>query len=74
MALNLEDKKAIVAEVSQAATGALSAVIADYRGLTVSQMTELRKQARAQGVYLKVVRNTLARIAASEGWGFTSDA
>lgn len=63
MALNLEDKKAIVAEVSQAATGALSAVIADYRGLTVSQMTELRKQARAQGVYLKVVRNTLARIA-----------
>lgn len=63
MALNLEDKKAIVAEVSQAAAGALSAVIADYRGLTVSQMTELRKQARAQGVYLKVVRNTLARIA-----------
>lgn len=63
MALNLEDKKAIVAEVGQAATGALSAVIADYRGLTVSQMTELRKQARAQGVYLKVVRNTLARIA-----------
>jgi large subunit ribosomal protein L10 len=63
VALNLEDKKAIVAEVSQAATGALSAVIADYRGLTVSQMTELRKQARAQGVYLKVVRNTLARIA-----------
>jgi len=63
VALNLEDKKAIVAEVSQAAAGALSAVIADYRGLTVSQMTELRKQARAQGVYLKVVRNTLARIA-----------
>lgn len=63
MALNLEDKKAIVAEVNQAATGALSAVIADYRGLSVSQMTELRKQARAQGVYLKVVRNTLARIA-----------
>lgn len=63
MALNLEDKKAIVAEVNQAATGALSAVIANYRGLTVSQMTELRKQARAQGVYLKVVRNTLARIA-----------
>lgn len=63
MALNLEDKKAIVAEVNQAAAGALSAVIADYRGLTVAQMTELRKQARAQGVYLKVVRNTLARIA-----------
>lgn len=63
MALNLEDKKAIVAEVSQAASGALSAVIANYRGLTVSQMTSLRKQAREQGVYLKVVRNTLARIA-----------
>lgn len=63
MALNLEDKKAIVAEVNQAASGALSAVIANYRGLTVSQITDLRKQARAQGVYLKVVRNTLARIA-----------
>lgn len=63
MALNLEDKKAIVAEVNQAAAGALSAVIANYRGMTVSQMTDLRKQARAQGVYLKVVRNTLARIA-----------
>ncbi|MFZ5603661.1 MAG: 50S ribosomal protein L10 [Pseudomonadota bacterium] len=63
MALNLEDKKAIVAEVNQAAAGALSAVIANYRGLTVTQMTSLRKQAREQGVYLKVVRNTLARIA-----------
>lgn len=63
MALNLEDKKAIVAEVNQAAAGALSAVIANYRGLTVSQITALRKQAREQGVYLKVVRNTLARIA-----------
>lgn len=63
MALNLEDKKAIVAEVNQAAAGALSAVIANYHGLTVAQMTELRKQAREQGVYLRVVRNTLARIA-----------
>lgn len=63
MALNLEDKKAIVAEVNQAAAGALSAVIANYRGLTVAQVTSLRKQAREQGVYLKVVRNTLARIA-----------
>lgn len=61
MALKLEDKKAIVAEVSEAASGALSAVIADYRGLTVSAMTDLRKQARAQGVYVRVVRNTLAR-------------
>lgn len=61
MALGLEDKKAIVAEVSEVAESALSAVIADYRGLTVGQMTALRKQAREGGVYLKVVRNTLAR-------------
>ncbi|WP_062266818.1 50S ribosomal protein L10 [Endozoicomonas arenosclerae] len=61
MALGLEDKKAIVAEVSEAAQSALSAVIADYRGLTVDQMTQLRKQARDGGVYLKVVRNTLAK-------------
>lgn len=61
MALRLEDKKAIVAQVNEAASGALSAVIADYRGLTVEEMTSLRKQAREQGVYLKVVRNTLAR-------------
>ncbi|WP_211829060.1 50S ribosomal protein L10 [Kistimonas asteriae] len=61
MALGLEDKKAIVAEVGEVAQSALSAVIADYRGLTVDQMTSLRKQAREGGVYLKVVRNTLAR-------------
>lgn len=61
MALGLEDKKAIVAEVGEVAQSALSAVIADYRGLTVGQMTALRKQARDGGVYLKVVRNTLAK-------------
>ena len=61
MALGLEDKKAIVAEVNEAAQSALSAVIADYRGLSVGQMTSLRKQAREGGVYLKVVRNTLAK-------------
>ena len=61
MALGLEDKKAIVAEVNEAAQSALSAVIADYRGLSVGQMTALRKQARDGGVYLKVVRNTLAK-------------
>jgi len=64
--LKLEDKKAIVAEVSEVASGALSAVIADYRGLTVSEMTELRKLAREQGVYLRVLRNTLARRAVNE--------
>ncbi|WP_252177355.1 50S ribosomal protein L10 [Endozoicomonas sp. 4G] len=69
MALGLEDKKAIVAEVSEAAQSALSAVIADYRGLTVDQMTQLRKQAREGNVYLKVVRNTLARRAV-EGTDF----
>lgn len=61
MALRLEDKKAIVAEVNEAAGQALSAVLADYRGLTVEQITDVRKKARESGVYLKVVRNTLAK-------------
>lgn len=61
MALNLQDKKAIVALVNEAASGALSAVVADSRGVEVGAMTILRKQAREAGVYMKVVRNTLAR-------------
>ncbi len=61
MPLNLEDKRAIVASVNAIATEALSAVVADYRGLTVSEFTELRQKARDTGVYLKVVRNTLAK-------------
>lgn len=61
MALKLEEKQAIVAEVNEAAASALSAVVSDYRGLTVSQMTTLRAKARETGVYLKVIRNTLAR-------------
>jgi len=61
VALGLEDKKAIVAEVQEAAQSALSAVVADSRGVTVANMTELRKQARESGVWLRVVRNTLAR-------------
>lgn len=61
MALGLEDKKAIVAEVSEAAKVALSAVVADSRGVTVGSMTALRKEAREAGVYVRVVRNTLAR-------------
>ncbi len=61
MAIGLEDKKAIVAEVNEAAGGALSAVLADYRGVTATDMTSLRKQAREGGVYLRVVRNTLAK-------------
>jgi len=59
--LKLEDKKAIVAEVGEVAKNALSAVTAEYRGLTVGQMTKLRAQARDAGVYMRVVRNTLAR-------------
>src|SRR6202158_4045108 len=61
MALNLEDKKALVAEVSEVASTALSVVAAEYRGLTVSQMTELRSKARVAGVYMRVIKNTLAR-------------
>jgi len=61
MAINLDDKKAIVAEVQEAATGAQSAVVADSRGVTVEAITALRKQAREAGVWMKVVRNTLAR-------------
>jgi large subunit ribosomal protein L10 len=61
MALNLEDKKAVVAEMGQVASAALSAVAAEYRGLSVGQLTDLRSKARAAGVYVRVVKNTLAR-------------
>ena len=61
MALRLEDKKAIVAEVAEVATTALSVVAADYRGLPVAEVTQLRANARKSGVYMRVVRNTLAR-------------
>lgn len=61
MALNLEQKKTIVAEVAEVAASAFSAVGADYNGLTSEQMTELRAKAREQSVYLRVVKNTLAR-------------
>lgn len=61
MALRFEDKKLFVKEVNAVAGGSLSAVAAEYRGLTVSEMTELRKQARNAGVYLRVVKNSLAK-------------
>ncbi|MBL4585383.1 MAG: 50S ribosomal protein L10 [Pseudomonadales bacterium] len=61
MALDLEGKKVIVAEVTEAVSSALSAVIADYRGTDVSALTSLRSQAREQGVYVRVVRNSLAK-------------
>lgn len=60
MVLKLEDKKAIVAEVAEVASSALSLVAADYRGLTAGQMNKLRQNARKSNVYLRVVRNTLA--------------
>jgi len=61
MALRLEDKKTLVKEVNAVAGESLSAVAAEYRGLSVAEMTELRKEARAAGVYMRVVKNTLAR-------------
>jgi len=61
LSLNLEQKKAVVAEVSAAIEGAQAAVVAEYRGLTVAQMTVLRAQARAAGVYIRVVKNTLVQ-------------
>ena len=61
MAIGLEDKKAIVAEVNETATSALSLVIADARGVPVDGMTALRKEARENQVTLRVVRNTLAK-------------
>lgn len=61
MALNLDSKKAVVKEVAEYAAKAYSAVAAEYRGLTVTELTELRKTARETGVYLRVVKNTLAK-------------
>ena len=61
MTLTLAAKKAVVEEVTAVASKAISAVVADYRGLTVNQMTQLRAEARKSGVYLRVVRNTLTR-------------
>ena len=61
MALRLEDKKALVKEVNAVAGDSVTAVAAEYRGLTVAEMTALRKEARDAGVYMRVVKNTLAR-------------
>ena len=66
MAIRLEDKQKIVSEVNQAASSALSAVLADYRGVSVEDMTALRKNARENKVYLRVVRNTLLRRAVAD--------
>ena len=61
MGLTLEQKQAVVAEVASVAAAAPAAIAAEYSGLNVAEMTELRRSARAAGIYLKVVRNTLAR-------------
>ena len=61
MSLNIEEKKEVVAEVSERLAKAQAVVLAEYRGLPVEQITVLRSQARASGVYLRVLKNTLAR-------------
>ena len=61
MPIGLKEKRAIVAEVNETAQAALSAVMADYRGVTVDAMTQLRKSARESGVQVRVIRNTLAK-------------
>ena len=66
MPIRLEDKQQIVSEVNQAAASALSAVLADYRGVSVADLTALRKSARDNKVYLRVVRNTLLKRAVKD--------
>ncbi len=61
MPIGLKEKQAIVAEVNETASNALSAVLADYRGVSVADMTALRKTAREQNVHVQVIRNTLAK-------------
>lgn len=65
MGLNLEQKKAVVAEVTAEVAKAQAIVVAEYRGLEVGNMTDLRREARKSGVYLRVLKNTLARRAVS---------
>ncbi|GAA5783718.1 50S ribosomal protein L10 [Chitiniphilus shinanonensis] len=66
MSLNLEDKKAVVAEISAEVAKAQTIVVAEYRGIGVANMTLLRKQARESGVFLRVLKNTLARRAVQD--------
>lgn len=69
MSLNLNDKKAVVAEISAKIASAQTIVVAEYRGIQVGHLTQLRAKARDQGVYLRVLKNTLARRAV-EGTAF----
>lgn len=66
MGLNLEQKQAVVAEISAQLADAQAVVLAEYRSLRVGEMTELRKRARSSGVYLRVLKNTLARRAVAD--------
>ncbi len=66
MALRLEQKKAVVTEVNQVAQTAISAVVANYSGLSVAALTKMRRRALALNVYIRVVRNTLAKRAVKE--------
>ena len=66
MSLNLEQKQAVVAEVSAQVKQAQAIVVAEYRGLEVKDMTDLRKKARTSGVYLRVLKNTLVRRAVAD--------
>ncbi len=66
MSLNLEEKKAVVAEVAAQVATAQTVVVAEYRGITVENMTKLRAQARKEGVYLRVLKNTLVRRALAD--------
>ena len=70
MSLNLNDKKAVVAEVAAKVASAQTIVVAEYRGIQVGHLTQLRAKARSQGVYLRVLKNTLARRAV-EGTAFS---
>jgi len=71
LSLNLAEKKAVVAEVSEKVASAQAIVLAEYRGLTVSEITTLRAEARKSDVYLRVLKNTLVRRAV-EGTPFSA--
>jgi large subunit ribosomal protein L10 len=66
LSLNLEDKKAVVAEIAKQVSSAQAIIMAENRGLPVAQFTRLRKQARDSGVYIKVLKNTLVRRAVAD--------
>ena len=66
MALNRQEKAAIIEEITGQLAGAQAVVVAEYRGLSVESVTQLRKEARAAGVYLRVLKNTLARRAVQD--------